>query len=67
MEWIEITEDNRYSLVVGDRVKYHNGLEWVELELTDFEIDRGYIATNIPNKKLPLVHSRLGEIIYVQK
>lgn len=66
MEWVEINDDNRYSLVVGDVVKYSNGSEWVEKELTDFEIDYGYIRTP-SDKRIPLVHSRLGEIVYVWK
>jgi hypothetical protein len=65
MEWIEITEDNRYDLKVGELIKYHNGQEWVEMQLSDFEIDYGYIPTNLPSKRISLVHSRLSEIVYV--
>lgn len=65
MEWLEITDDNRYTLKVGETVKYHDGDNWIETELTDFEIDRGYIPTNIPDKRIPLVHSRLSEFVYV--
>lgn len=64
MEWIEITEDNRYELKVGDTVKYHNGDNWVETELTDFEIDYGRIRTD-GNKEIPLIHSALSEFVYV--
>lgn len=67
MEWVEITEDNRHSLVVGDRIKYHNGSEWVEMELTDFEFDYGYIRTENPDRRIPLIHSRLSEFVYVWK
>lgn len=65
MEWIEITKDNRYDLKVGDTVKYHNGDNWVETELTDFEIDYGRIRTNKHNKEIPLVHSKSSEFVYV--
>jgi len=65
MEWVEITKDNRYDLKVGELVKYHNGEEWIEYQLTDFEIDYGYILTDVPEKKIPLIHSRLSEFVYV--
>lgn len=64
-KWVEITENNRYDLKFGEKIKYHNGEEWVITELTDFELDYGYIKTNTPNKKISLVHPPLGQIVYV--
>lgn len=65
MKWIEITKEIVKDLKAGELIKYHNGNEWIEKELTNLELESGYVSTEIPRKKMLLVHSRLTEFVYV--
>jgi hypothetical protein len=54
MKWIPITSSNVNSLKEGEEIKFHNGYEWDTCKLTNFWIERGYIATGVHKKPLIL-------------
>lgn len=63
MEWVKITDNNRHTIVYGDHIKYFNGDDWVQTDVTDFEMDYGIIkGTNIT-----LIKPKFGEFVYVLK
>jgi hypothetical protein len=65
MRKIAITKHNVNSLRIGDKVMYHNGYEWKEKILTDFEIKRGYIPTGIHSEICWLVSPVFGNSVYL--
>ncbi len=63
MEWIKITDDNISTLVYGDVIRYFNGDDWKDTEITDFELDYRIIkGTNIT-----LTNPKFGDFVYVFK
>lgn len=63
MKWVEIKEDNRYDLIHGDSIKYFNGNDWIDTNITDYEMDYGIIkGTNIT-----LIKPEFGDFVFVLK
>tara|TARA_B110000285_G_scaffold143180_1_gene159967 strand:- start:226 stop:444 length:219 start_codon:yes stop_codon:yes gene_type:complete len=51
-----ITKENVYILKIGDTVKFHNGYEWDNKVLGEFELSRGFILTGIHSETATFVN-----------
>lgn len=51
--WIN-TKDYDEQLKVGDLVRIHNGFDWVECTLDEFNITRGFVLNGLHNETADL-------------
>ena len=67
MEWVKITIDNKHTLDVGEIVKFNNGYEWKISELTQFNLDNGFVLTGVHNEVARFINPMFGEYIFVYR